>query len=144
MKRLIIVALLIFVGFAGWQAGGALSADAMGMAVGIVFGVLASLPAALLILVANRRSAQQEPPTPRCSGQNQPQTGYGHGQMPVVIVAPPAYPGYGQPGYGQPAGQQYAQLPAPQTGNWAFPSQPTRAERAFTIVGEQAEHADEW
>ena len=142
MKRLIIVALLIFVGFAGWQAGGALSSDAMGMAVGIVFGVLASLPAALLILVANRRSSQQESPMPHSSGQNQPQAG--HGQMPIVIMAPPAQPGYGQVGYGQHAGQQYAQLPAPQTGNWGFPSQPARAERAFTIVGEQSEYADEW
>ena len=142
MKRLIIVALLIFVGFAGWQAGGALSSDAMGMAVGIVFGVLASLPAALLILVANRRSAPQEPSAPRSSGQHQPQTG--HGQMPIVIVAPPAHPGYGQPGYGQPAGQPYAQLPGPQAGNWGFPSQPARAERAFTIVGEQSEQVDGW
>mgnify|MGYP006901756260 FL=1 len=142
MKRLIIVALLIFVGFAGWQAGGALSTDAMGMAVGIVFGVLASLPAALLILVASRRSAQQEPPMPRSSAQ--PQSQAGHGQMPIVIMAPPAYPGYGQPGYGQPAGQQYAQLPGHQANNWAFPSQPSRAERSFTIVGEQSNDVDEW
>lgn len=142
MKRLIIVALLIFVGFAGWQAGGALSSDAMGMAVGIVFGVLASLPAALLILVANRRSTQQEPHSPRISGPHQPQAG--HGQMPIVIMAPPAPPGYGQPGYGASAGQPYAQLPAPQTGNWAFPPPPARAERAFTIVGEQSEYVDEW
>lgn len=137
MKRLIIVALLIFVGFAGWQAGGALSSDAMGMAVGIVFGVLASLPAALLILVASRRSAQQEPPMPRSSGQHQPQAG--HGQMPIVIMAPPA-----QPGYGQPTGQPYAQLPGPQAGHWAFPSQPARPERAFTIVGEQSEYVDDY
>ncbi|HRJ43732.1 MAG TPA: hypothetical protein PL105_17730, partial [Caldilineaceae bacterium] len=52
MKRLAIVGLLIFVGFAGWRVGGALSTDAMGMAVGIVFGVLASLPVALLMLAA--------------------------------------------------------------------------------------------
>ncbi len=142
MKRLIIVALLIFVGFAGWQAGSLLSSDAMGMAVGIVFGVLASLPAALLILVASRRSAQQEPPMPRSSVQNQTQGG--QGQMPIVIMAPPAYPGYGQAGYGQSAGQPYAQLPGPQVGNWAFPSQPARAERSFTIVGEQSEQVDEW
>lgn len=142
MKRLIIVALLIFVGFAGWQAGGVLSSDAMGMAVGVVFGVLASLPAALLILVANRRSARQEPPTPRSSPQNQPQTG--QGQMPIVIMAPPAQPGFAQPGFGQSGGQQYAQLPAPQSGNWGVPSQPARAERAFTIVGEQSEQMDEW
>jgi len=142
MKRLILVAILIFVGFTGWQAGGALSADAMGMAVGIVFGVLASLPAALLILAATRRSAQQEPPMPRSSAQNQPQAG--HGQMPIVLMAPPAHSGYGQPGYGQPAGHQYAQLPGAQANDWAFPSQPTRPERAFTIVGEEAEHVDDW
>jgi len=93
-----------------------------------------------LILVASRRSAQQEPSPTRSTAQ--PQSG--QGQMPIVIMAPPAQPGYGQPGYGQAAGQPYAQLPGPQASNWAYPSQPTRAERAFTIVGEQAEHVDEW
>ena len=108
------------------------------MAVGIVFGVLASLPAALLILAATRRSAQQDPPSMRAPAQT------GHGQMPIVIMSPPAYPGYGQPGYGQPAGQPYAQLPGPQAGNWTYPPQPSRAERAFTIVGEQANDVDDF
>ena len=142
MKRLAIIALLIFVGFAGWRAGGVLSTDAMSMAVGVVFGVLASIPAALLILAASRRSAQPEPqPSPR-PGQ---QTGFpspypqGAGQMPIVIVAPPAYPGFGAP-----AGNQFAQLPGPQSNGWAVPSQPAHPQRAFTIVGEQSDSVDDF
>ncbi|MBI3960887.1 MAG: hypothetical protein HY328_18915, partial [Chloroflexi bacterium] len=98
MKRLAVVALLIFVGFAGWRAGGVLSTDAMSMAVGMIFGVLASLPAALLMLAATRRFQQAEPPSPRS------QLPHASGQMPIVVVAPPAYPGYGQA-----AGNQFAQ-----------------------------------
>lgn len=133
MKRLVIVAFLIFVGFAGWRAGGILSSDAMGMVVGILFGVLASLPAALLVLAATRRSQQAEPPSVRS------QPPYANGQIPVVIVAPPAYPGYGQP-----AGNHFAQLSAPHTTSWAASPQPARPERAFTMIGEQAEHIDDW
>lgn len=133
VKRLAVLVLLIFVGFAGWRAGGALSTDAMGMAVGVVFGVLASLPAALLILAATRRVSPQEAPNPR------PPAHTGHGQMPIIVVSPPAYPGYGQA-----VGNQFAQLPGPQASNWAYPSQPQRPERTFTIVGEQAEYVDDW
>ncbi|RLT37650.1 MAG: hypothetical protein DWI57_13485 [Chloroflexi bacterium] len=133
MKRLAIVALLIFVGFAGWRVGGVLSTDAMGMAVGMVFGVLASLPVALLMLAASRRSQMAEPPPAR---QQPAQAG---GQMPIVVVAPPAYPGYGQP-----AANQYPQLPGAQASGWAFPPQAARPQRAFTIIGEQAEQVDEW
>ena len=143
MKRLAIIALLIFVGFAGWRAGGVLSTDAMSMAVGVVFGVLASIPAALLILAASRRSAQTEP---QPSSRPAQQTGFpspyhqgGAGQMPIVIVAPPNYPGYGQP-----AGNPYAQLPGPQSNGWAVPSQPARPQRAFTIVGEQSDSVDDF
>ncbi len=128
-----VVALLIFVGFAGWRAGGVLSTDAMSMAVGMVFGVLASLPAALLMLAATRRSNQAEPPSPRS------QSPQASGQMPIVVVAPPAYLGYGQP-----AANQFAQLPSAQANGWAFPPQAARPERAFTIVGEQAEHVDDF
>lgn len=133
VKRLAVIALLIFVGFAGWHAGGVLSTDAMSMAVGMVFGVLASLPTALLMLAATRHSQQAEP----SSARSQPP--HASGQMPIVVVAPPAYPGYGQA-----AANQFAQLPGAQANGWAFPPQATRPERAFTIIGEQAEYVDDW
>lgn len=138
MKRLAVIVLLIFVGFAGWRAGGVLSTDAMSMAVGVVFGVLASIPAALLILAATRRSAPSEPPAEQRAGLRQPQMG-GAGQMPIVIVAPPNYAGYGPS-----AGNQFAQLPGPQPGPWQMSPQPVRQERAFTIIGERTESIDDF
>jgi len=138
VKHLAVVALLVFVGFAGWRAGGLLSTDAMGMAVGIVFGVLASIPAALLILAASR-SKQPDPSAVRPQSSQPPLSPQSTGQMPIVVVAPPAYPASGQPGV-----NQYAQLPAPQAADWSMQPQSPRPERAFTIVGEQSEYADDW
>jgi hypothetical protein len=55
MRRLVGLAALVFVGFLAWQVGNRLSTDAVGMAVGLVFGVLAGVPAALLVLATDRR-----------------------------------------------------------------------------------------
>jgi len=143
MKRIAIIALLIFVGFAGWHAGGLLSTDAIGMAVGIVFGVLASLPAALLLLAASRRNAQPESPVNNRPHQQTSQ-GQMSGQMPIVVMAPPAYPGYGQQANSQYPQWQYPQLNGQPPAQWGYPSQPARPERAFTIIGEQAEYVDEF
>ncbi len=137
MKKLVLLLLLIFVGFAGWRAGGILSPDALGMAVGILLGVFASLPVALLLLAATRRAPQREfaPSTPNQSGQHS-------GQMPIVVVAPPA-----QPGYGQMTGQHFSQLSSPQSQGWPtpyqMPHQAPRPERSFTIVGEQADWVED-
>ena len=55
MSRLIIFAAVVFVGATGWRIGAGLSADALGMAVGVLFGVTAGIPVALLIVAASRR-----------------------------------------------------------------------------------------
>lgn len=136
MKRFLVVMLLIFVGVAGWRAGGVLSSDAMSMAVGIVFGVLASLPASLLILAATRRAATPPPaPPPSVSHPGQAASGF---QQPIVLVAPPAYPAFG-PAHSQ--ANQPAGYAAP---GWPQPYQPARPQRSFTIVGEQAELVDDF
>ena len=44
-----------FVGVLAWQIGSRLSTDAVGMAVGLIFGVLAGIPAALLVAASGRR-----------------------------------------------------------------------------------------
>ena len=59
MKRFFALAVLVFVGVAAWQIGSKLSADAIGMGVGVLFGVMAGIPTALLLLASNRRSAAE-------------------------------------------------------------------------------------
>lgn len=59
-----------FVGLGAWWLGSTLSSDAIGLALGVIFGIVAALPGSLLALAAGRRSvpaqlpAQQWPPSP--------------------------------------------------------------------------------
>lgn len=134
MKRVLLLVLLIFVGVAGWRAGGAISSDAMGMAVGIVFGVFAGLPVSLLVLAATRRRGDvPAAPPPAVAHPAQSTAGF---PQPIVLVAPPAYPAFG-PAQSQ-TGAGYA---AP---GWPQPYQTARPQRSFTIVGEQAELVDDF
>lgn len=134
MKRIVILALLVFVGVAGWRAGGVLSADAMGLALGVVLGMIAGLPIALLMLAASRRAgAEQSLPAPRSAP---PQAGAHSGQPPIIVLSPPAY---------GPPGQSVAGHPAQLTGGYpGWPQQNQRPERSFTIVGETAEYVDDF
>lgn len=155
MKRLLILCALVFVGVLGWRVGSAMSSDAIGIAVGVVFGVLASIPAALLMLVAGRRNERRQEwegngdgqrgrsghPQPRGQGQYD-------GYPPVVIMTPPSMPMpqgqanpyasyYGNQNGGYlPQGNQMA-LPGPNGGQ--VPSQ-----RQFRVVGEEEEWVEEW
>lgn len=154
MKRLLILSALIFVGALGWRVGSSLSADAIGIAVGVVFGVLASIPAALLILVAGRRSERRqewEEESRRGHGAGQPQRGqqnpYGN-FPPVVIMAPQAAPmpqGQANPYAGYYGGQANGFLPPPNQmalpgpGGGHAPNQ-----RQFRVVGEEEEWVEEW
>lgn len=52
---------LIFMAWFGWQVGGHLSSDALAMAIGVLFGVLAGIPAMLMILASAQR--RQPPPS---------------------------------------------------------------------------------
>jgi hypothetical protein len=118
--------------------GSRLSPDAIGMAVGILFGVLAGIPVALLVLFAQRRSGERQPapslePDPRARGLG----GY---QPPVIVLAAPSMPQYQQPplidSYGNPvyAPAQRA-LPGPV---------PAETGRKFRMVGEQDQWVDEF
>jgi len=166
MKRLLILAALIFVGALGWRVGSAMSSDAIGIAVGVVFGVLASIPAALLMLVAGRRNERRqewgggrdgEGQRGRGGQQQHPRGQSQHdGYAPVVIMTPPSMPvpqgqanqfaGYygGQNG-GQIGGQVGGHLPQPNAmalpgpGGGQGPSQ-----RQFRVVGEEEEWVEKW
>ncbi len=157
MKRLLILSALIFVGALGWRVGSSMSPDAMGIAVGVVFGVLASIPAALLMLVAGRRNEGRQEwdrgdsggEGMRGRGGQQPPRGQGQygGYPQVVIMAPPSMPMhqgqanqyagyYGGQGNGFPQPNQMA-LPSPNGSQG--PSQ-----RQFRVVGEEEEWVEEW
>jgi hypothetical protein len=125
--------------------GSRLSPDAIGMAVGVLFGVVAGVPVALLVLLAQRRGDRQPPLSteidPRLRGQagylNAQQGGY---QPPVIVLAGPALAPYQQAptvdSYGNAVhapGQRALMGPAPaETG------------RKFRMVGEQDEWIDEF
>ena len=114
MKKIVVLLLLAFVGAAGWSVGNQLSSDALGMSVGILLGVLAGLPVALLVIAAGRRSERYEPdPDPRYYPQQQP-------QAPVIMLmgnGQQVQPGQWQ--QGQYPGQQQQYLPGPgQAGQW--------------------------
>lgn len=67
MKKLLAMFALIFVGTAGWRIGESLSSDAVSMAIGLLLGVMAGVPTALIVLAAHRREESYTQP------QNVPQ-----------------------------------------------------------------------
>ena len=72
MKRFLGLLVLVFVGVVGWRIGEAISRDAISMTIGVLLGVLAGIPPALLILAAERRRAEHRrtllyPPAGRLS-----------------------------------------------------------------------------
>jgi hypothetical protein len=148
-----------------WLLGSRLSADALGMAVGLVFGVLACIPTALLVLATERRhgAAQREEYQPSqpavvviataASPRPYPETPaqitnnyYG----PVQINAAPAQPAAWQPPTVQLAQQPALPGPQPTIRPWVdlHPDQPgavakfqpippdvAQSSRQFRIVG---------
>lgn len=146
MKNFIGLILLIFVGVIGWRVGGSLSSDAVSMAVGVLFGIMAGIPTALLVLASDRRrQAQAEQQREAFGHERNPYGHYAHGanypQQPPVIVltgAPSGQPtGYGLSGQADPRG-------LPQTPAWPGEQQPGRMPRKFKVVGEKEEWVDEW
>ncbi len=151
MKKFIVLSGFLFVGLAGWRITEQLSADAIGMALGVLFGVLAGLPVALMVMASNRRRERMdEEPAPR-GGRGRQQAlppGYGYPmpqqQPPVIVLA--GHPGAMSPGHPQGYQQSYPQnypqqraLPGPQEMATEMPQ-----ERRFKVVGETEEWIEEW
>ncbi len=135
MKRFLGLCLLVFVGVAGWRVGDLLSPDALGVVVGIVFGVLASVPVAILVLAAGRRQERYDAPARRQEVAN-PYGQVGAAQPPVIVVpaANMALPGQMSGGYGVP--------PALVDSRSSVIDMPV--ERRFRVVGEEDGWVDEW
>lgn len=60
MRRIVLLLLLLVGSTVIWRLGERLSADALGMAIGIVLGVLAGIPASLLIVASARRREEED------------------------------------------------------------------------------------
>ncbi|MCX6047507.1 MAG: hypothetical protein NT075_20580 [Chloroflexi bacterium] len=151
MKKFIGLLLLIFAGAVGWRVGGGLSSDAVSMAVGVLFGVLAGVPTALLLLAAERRRSSSEElrraewgrdrnaaPGHHLAGSHYPAY---QPQAPVIVLTGAPTAGQ-QLGYGLPAPVDPRELRSePQ---WPGEREPARAQRQFKVVGEKEEWVDEW
>jgi len=135
MRSVIGLTLVVVIGFAAWGIGGSMSSDAVAMAVGVLLGVLAGIPMALLLLAGNRRHPER--PERSAYDENALSPAYGRGQWaggpPVIVVT-------GAPG----GNQASAQLPEP--ASWTVPpsTQMSQTARRFKVVGESEEWIDEW
>ena len=59
MRRFSGVIVLAAIAIVGWQIGGILSRDALSMMLGVIFGIMAGIPAAL-VAVSSNRTARRE------------------------------------------------------------------------------------
>ena len=152
MKQLAVVTALMIAGVLAWLFASRLSADALGMAVGLLFGVLAGVPTALLVLASSRRRQHEDDEDDdEAAPQGYGQSGYGQRafgqpypyQPPVIVLAAP-----------QAAPAPAPQWPHPQTVDsvgypvrQALPGPGAPAAsggRVFKVVGEKEEFLDEW
>lgn len=101
-----------------------LSNDALAVIIGLVLGIIASLPVSLIIVfgVLHRDRSNLSPSQPGM------QPGYTN-QPPVIVVNGGQHPAHGNYGYGSPP--QMSQPATPNT-----PGVPLPGQRQFTVVGE--------
>lgn len=122
LKRIFILMIVVFVAVFAWRVGERISADALSMVIGIFFGTLASVPAAILVLAASRRGETRAPRAPHPAGWG---SGSG-GNPPVIVVSPPMMP---MPQGGNLPTQSWQQFPYGD-------DQAMQGRRHFRVVGE--------
>ncbi len=140
MKRSVGLAVLTFIGVAVWQIGSRLSSDAIGMGVGVLFGIMAGIPTALLVMASGRRRDNDREFQQGGRGSRRQLLPYGAypQQPPVIVLAGGAMP----QSYGQPMGNAYGpgqqQLPMLTAGGQ------TLEAREFRVIGEKEEWVEDW
>lgn len=136
MKKIVLLMALVFIGAVGWRVGENLSSDAVSMAVGLLLGVMAGIPTALLVLASDRRSARTYDDRDGARRRDSGLPTHYAPQPPVIVLTgqqgPVLPPGYGAS----------HQLPHADVA-WPAPAY-RRQERDFRILGEQTDRADEW
>ncbi len=139
MKKVVAVCVLVLLGAGAWYIADRLSSDAIGLALGVIFGVMAGLPAALLVVASSRRSREFDDDR---RGGREGQPGYGYPQMPqppVIVVT--GMPQQMLGGNGATNGYQVVDAP----GRLALPTlQSQPASRPYRMVGEKDEWVEEW
>jgi hypothetical protein len=120
MGRIVAVVGSVIVITLGVLVGTKLSSDSISLIIGVIIGVVASLPTSVLLIWAFTRRSSAEQMANARMGQ------MGSGQYPPVVVV---NPGMGMPTTWQQS-QAPAMLPAAQTG-----------QRRYDVVGELAEEA---
>ena len=109
MKKLLGSLALLMIGAGIWRLTERLSPDALGMALGVLFGVLAGLPVTLLVLAAQRR-----PSPPRIEPRPDP---YHHTPPVIVLTGGNHY----VPNQNRPKAQHVPLLPGQRRANVARP-----------------------
>jgi hypothetical protein len=61
VRRFSGVIVLAAIAIVGWKIGSVLSRDALGMAVGVIFGMMAGIPAALIAVSLKRQVPAEQP-----------------------------------------------------------------------------------
>ena len=125
MKRSVIIVGGIFAVALAVVIGNRMSADAMAVVVGVMCGVLASVPTSLLLVWALGRRGQGAVTGADGSGQG----GMGSHYPPIVVVNS----GAGVPGYGPPLNLAHS------PGSPSLPGGP----RSFKVVGDEETAFDE-
>ena len=131
MKRTIGLMGLVFAGIVAWRVVDGLSSDALSMGIGVLCGVLAGVPMALLVLASTRRSVER--PTAHAAEYGMGYPRYQQ-QPPVIVVT-----GNGQTPQGQGWGGAPYPPGLPSPDGWDGP----RAARDYRLVGEQEDWGDE-
>jgi len=133
MKRSIVVIGVVFAVALAVVIGNRMSADAMAVVVGIVCGVLASIPTSLLLIWALGRRGQGANTETAGAGR----FGAGTPYPPIVVVNPGSGHGFSPTGtYGQGYG---AHTVSPMDPSLSAPSGP----RTFKVVGEEETMLDQ-
>lgn len=131
-KQLSFAAVLGFAAVATWQILERMSMDALAMAMGIVLGIGAGFPVALLMLAAERRNSRGRGYERSGAAWGERAQYGGYGQQPPVIVVTPG--GLGDRGGYLPPTPHQVGLPF---------NHPDR-QRHFVVVGQGDGEVEEW
>jgi hypothetical protein len=131
-RHLSFAAILGFAAVATWQILDRMSMDALAMAMGIVLGIGAGLPVALLMLAAERRHSRGRGYDRSGAAWGERAQYGGYGQQPPVIVVTPGR-----------LGDQGSYLP-PTSHQAGIPFNHPDRQRRFVVVGQGDEEVEEW